>query len=62
MARPAVPRIGIAGGARKLTAIRAALEGGLLTGLITDQATARALVETMEEAHRALDMAALASE
>jgi DNA-binding transcriptional regulator LsrR (DeoR family) len=41
---PSPPRIGIAGGARKVEAIRAALDGCLLTGLITDQTTAAALL------------------
>ncbi len=38
------PVIGIAGGERKRTAIRAALTGGLLAGVVTDEATARALL------------------
>jgi DNA-binding transcriptional regulator LsrR (DeoR family) len=42
---PWPPRIGIAGGARKVEAIRAALDGRLLTGLITDQTTAKALLD-----------------
>lgn len=42
----AVPRvIGIAGGARKLKAIRGAVRGGWITVLITDLATARALLD-----------------
>jgi DNA-binding transcriptional regulator LsrR (DeoR family) len=36
--------VAIAGGAGKVVAIRAALEGGFLKGLITDEATATALV------------------
>ncbi len=41
----AVPlRIGVAGGAGKLTAIRAALRGGLVNALVTDTATAEALL------------------
>jgi DNA-binding transcriptional regulator LsrR (DeoR family) len=43
----AVPRtVGIAGGARKFEAIRAAALGGWINVLITDLATARRLVET----------------
>jgi DNA-binding transcriptional regulator LsrR (DeoR family) len=42
---PSPPRYGIAGGARKVKAIRAALDGHLLSGLITDQATAAALLD-----------------
>ncbi|TYC80510.1 sugar-binding transcriptional regulator [Stappia sp. BW2] len=37
--------VAIAGGKTKIPAIRAALASGLLTGLITDEATARAIVE-----------------
>ena len=37
--------IGIAGGARKLRAIRGAVRGGWINVLITDLATARALLE-----------------
>jgi DNA-binding transcriptional regulator LsrR (DeoR family) len=37
--------IGIAGGADKVDAIRAALRSGLLSGLITDETTARAILE-----------------
>jgi DNA-binding transcriptional regulator LsrR (DeoR family) len=37
--------VGIAGGPAKVRAIAAVLESGLLTGLITDEATARELVE-----------------
>jgi DNA-binding transcriptional regulator LsrR (DeoR family) len=41
----AVPlRIGVAGGAGKLTALRAALRGGLINALVTDAATAEALL------------------
>ena len=40
-----VPKIGVAAGAQKAGAIRAALEGGVLTGLVTDEPTAAALVE-----------------
>ena len=36
--------VAIAGGAQKVAAIRAVLESGRLTGLITDEPTARALV------------------
>lgn len=36
--------VAIAGGAQKADAIKAALKSGLLTGLITDEATARAIV------------------
>jgi DNA-binding transcriptional regulator LsrR (DeoR family) len=39
------PRISVAHGARKVAALRAALEGRLINGLVTDEATARALVE-----------------
>jgi DNA-binding transcriptional regulator LsrR (DeoR family) len=42
----AVPlRIGVAGGAGKLVAIRAALRGGLVNALVTDAATAEALLQ-----------------
>jgi DNA-binding transcriptional regulator LsrR (DeoR family) len=37
--------VGIAGGARKITAIRGALNGGLINTLITDRFTAERLVE-----------------
>ena len=37
--------VAIAGGAEKIAAIAAVLTSGRLTGLITDEATARALVE-----------------
>ena len=47
--RPTVPprpqRIGIAAGENKRRAIHAALVGGLLSGLITDEATAQALLD-----------------
>jgi DNA-binding transcriptional regulator LsrR (DeoR family) len=36
--------VAIAGGGQKVQAIRAVLESGRLTGLITDEPTARALV------------------
>jgi DNA-binding transcriptional regulator LsrR (DeoR family) len=39
------PRICVAHGARKVRALRAALEGGLVNGLVTDEATAQALME-----------------
>ena len=41
---PGVPTIGVARGANKLRAIKSALKGRWLSGLITDEATARALV------------------
>ena len=41
---PALPRIGVAGGEHKVQAMAAALGGGLLTGLITDEHTARRLL------------------
>jgi DNA-binding transcriptional regulator LsrR (DeoR family) len=42
----AVPlRIGVAGGADKLMAIRAALRGGLVNALVTDAPTAEALLQ-----------------
>lgn len=37
--------IGVAGGASKAPAIRAALKGGLISGLITDEAAARSVLE-----------------
>jgi DNA-binding transcriptional regulator LsrR (DeoR family) len=37
-------RIMISGGAQKVDALRAILKRGLLTGLVTDQTTARALL------------------
>jgi DNA-binding transcriptional regulator LsrR (DeoR family) len=37
--------VGIAGGARKLAAIRGALKGGLINTLITDRFTAERLVQ-----------------
>jgi len=52
---PAVPRIGIAGGRRKHAALRAALAGRLLTGLVTDQASARWLLGVEERPRSALD-------
>ena len=39
------PMIGVAGGTGKAEAIRAALRGQLVTGLITDEATAEAILE-----------------
>ncbi|MEO6929378.1 MAG: sugar-binding domain-containing protein [Casimicrobiaceae bacterium] len=39
------PRVCVAHGARKVHALRAALEGRLINGLITDEVTARALLE-----------------
>ncbi|HSV19344.1 MAG TPA: sugar-binding domain-containing protein [Casimicrobiaceae bacterium] len=39
------PRICVAHGVRKVRALRAALQGRLINGLVTDEATARALVE-----------------
>ncbi len=39
-------RVGIAAGAEKLPALRAALASGLLNGLITDEATATGLMDT----------------
>jgi DNA-binding transcriptional regulator LsrR (DeoR family) len=41
----AKPRICVAHGARKVRALRAALEGRLVNGLVTDESTARALLE-----------------
>lgn len=38
------PRIGVAVGAAKADALRAALEGGLLRGIVTDEATAAAVL------------------
>jgi DNA-binding transcriptional regulator LsrR (DeoR family) len=43
---PARRTVAVAGGARKLDAIRAALHGRLIAGLITDETTARALLAT----------------
>lgn len=60
--RPRVPRIAVAGGGRKRAAIGAALEGRLLTGLITDQTTARSLLASLEKLPPGLDKAALVSE
>ncbi len=40
-----VPTIGVAAGPHKVEALKAALKGGLLTGLVTDEPTAAALVE-----------------
>jgi len=42
-------RVGVAGGRRKVAAIRAALVGGWINVLITDLLTARALLETASE-------------
>lgn len=39
-------RIGVAGGPRKVDAIRGALTGGWVTALVTDERTARALLES----------------
>jgi DNA-binding transcriptional regulator LsrR (DeoR family) len=44
------PTIGIATGAKKVAAIRAALSGGLLNGLITDEATAQLLLKAASSA------------
>ena len=41
--------VAIAGGAMKVAAIRAVLASGLLTGLITDERTARAIVDTARD-------------
>jgi DNA-binding transcriptional regulator LsrR (DeoR family) len=41
---PAPTRVGIAAGAAKVAPIRAALEGGLLAGLVTDEPTATAVL------------------
>jgi len=38
--------IALASGTRKVQAIKAALKGGLINGLITDEITAKALLET----------------
>lgn len=38
------PAIGVAAGPSKIAAIRAALTGGLLNGIVTDEATARAIL------------------
>ena len=37
--------IGVAGGSEKAVAIRSVLRSGLLTGLVTDEATARLVVD-----------------
>lgn len=42
--RRARPAIGVAAGPSKVRAIRAALKGGLLNGIVTDEATARAIL------------------
>ena len=42
--------VAVAGGAGKVAAIEAALRSGILTGLIIDEATARALVERTDDA------------
>ena len=47
--------IAIAGGAIKAQAIRAALRSGILTGLIIDEATARAIVEKPEASGAEVD-------
>lgn len=41
---PARPRIGVGAGPAKVAALRAALEGGVLSGLITDEPTAEAVL------------------
>lgn len=41
--------VGVAGGKRKVCAIHAALAGGLLTGLITDETTAESIVALKPE-------------
>jgi erythritol transport system ATP-binding protein len=41
--------VALAGGVSKVAAIRAALESGLLTGLITDERTARAILAKGDE-------------
>ena len=41
--------IAIAKGARKLPALRAALRGGLINGVITDEATAEALLAAAKD-------------
>ena len=46
---PKRPTIGFAGGARKHEAVIAALRGGWLSGLVTDEACARAALETADE-------------
>ena len=38
-------RVGVGGGANKIAALRGALTGGLLNGLITDEATAQSILE-----------------
>ena len=38
------PSVGIAAGASKVSAIRAAMKSGIINGLVTDEATARALL------------------
>jgi DNA-binding transcriptional regulator LsrR (DeoR family) len=53
--RPTTPRIAIAGGRFKHAAILAALQGGLLTGLITDQTTAARLLDPSPPTRAALD-------
>ena len=52
--------IAVAGGASKTAAIRAVLKSGLLTGLITDERTARAIVETNEAARSRTPLSATA--
>ena len=44
--------VAVAGGSTKVKAIRAALNSGVVTGLITDEATARALAEDGDETAR----------
>jgi DNA-binding transcriptional regulator LsrR (DeoR family) len=43
-------RIGVAGGKRKLDAIRGALNGSWINILVTDRATARALLDKSQHA------------
>ncbi len=45
--------VGVAGGAQKVDAIRAALQGGLMAVLVTDQVTARCLLEVKASARAA---------
>jgi DNA-binding transcriptional regulator LsrR (DeoR family) len=40
--------IGVGGGSKKVTAIRSALRGRLISGLITDEQTAAAVLELPE--------------
>lgn len=59
---PTIPRIGIAGGAKKLAALRAALDGRLLSGLITDQTTAAHLLDRPSATATGLDKRGLVAE